>query len=72
MENIETHIKEFKKSLRKLLEINEKNLEKIKEQNPESFKKISIDTAKIEKAIREKDFESLLKLQKDYANHTDK
>jgi len=36
------------------------------------FKKISIDTAKIEKSIKNQDFETLLKLQKQYANSSDK
>lgn len=71
MENIQKHIKDFKKSLNKLMEINRDNLEKIKDKEPEMFMKITKDTAKIQKAIKENDFEALLQLQKKYANNSD-
>ncbi len=72
MEDQSNHIKDIKNSLKKLMNLHKKSLERIKEKEPEMFKKISIDTAKIEKSIKNQDFEALLKLQKQYANSSDK
>lgn len=72
MEDQNNHIKDIKNSLKKLMDLHNKTLKTIKEKEPEMFKKISIDTAKIEKSIKNQDFEALLKLQKQYANNSDK
>lgn len=72
MEDQNNHIKDIKNSLKKLMDLHKKSLETIKEKEPEMFKKISTDTAKIEKSIKNQDFEALLKLQKQYANSSDK
>ncbi len=72
MEDQNNHIKDIKNSLKKLMDLHNKTLETIKEKEPEMFKKISMDTAKIQKSIKNQDFEALLKLQKQYANSSDK
>lgn len=72
MEGIKKQMAELKKLMREMSKHHMKALDKIKETEPELVGKVLKDNKKILKAIDERDVETLMKIQKDYADYSNK
>lgn len=71
MEELKEAYKTLEKSIKTISKSQAELLAKVREQSPEEVDELIADNKKIFKAIRNRDTDALLKMQKKYANTTD-
>jgi len=71
MKELEEAYKTLEKSIKTISKSQAELLAKVREQSPEEVDELIADNKQIFKAIRNRDTEALLNMQKKYANTTD-
>ena len=71
MEELKEAYKTLEKSIKTISKSQAELLAKVREESPEEVDELIADNKKIFKAIRNRDTDALLKMQKKYANTTD-